>query len=163
MTIREAMRSPTCYNCGGAAVLGEVSLEEQHLGIENSRLKDELDRVCALAGKFLGCPVSVISSPLSLPLPLCSGLDLTIDSNNDFMGMEMQSIPDLMGVGSAAMRLPAGMMGGGLDDGLDGEGISIDRSGVQRPATTTSQRRQPSAAVGSSGHQRQGGAARSST
>lgn len=29
-------------------------MEEQHLRIENSRLKDELDRVCALTGKFLG-------------------------------------------------------------------------------------------------------------
>nr|BAJ96997.1 predicted protein [Hordeum vulgare subsp. vulgare] len=130
MTIREAMRSPTCGNCGGAAVLGEVSLEEQHLRIENSRLKDELDRVCALAGKFLGRPVSAISSPLSLPSSLCSGLDLAVGSNNGFMGMGMQSIPDLMGGGSAAMRLPAGMMGGGLDDGLGGEGVSIDRGAL---------------------------------
>ncbi|KAF7060068.1 hypothetical protein CFC21_066889 [Triticum aestivum] len=130
MTIREAMRSPTCGNCGGAAVLGEVSLEEQHLRIENSRLKDELDRVCALAGKFLGRPVSAISSPLSLPSSLCSGLDLAVGSNNGFMGMGMQSIPDLMGGGSAAMRLPAGIMGGGLDDGLGGEGVAIDRGAL---------------------------------
>ncbi|XP_044961807.1 homeobox-leucine zipper protein ROC6-like isoform X1 [Hordeum vulgare subsp. vulgare] len=46
------------------------------------------------------------------------------------MGMGMQSIPDLMGGGSAAMRLPAGMMGGGLDDGLGGEGVSIDRGAL---------------------------------
>uniref|UniRef100_A0A453LDK0 Homeobox domain-containing protein n=1 Tax=Aegilops tauschii subsp. strangulata TaxID=200361 RepID=A0A453LDK0_AEGTS len=130
MTIREAMRSPTCGNCGGAAVLGEVSLEEQHLRIENSRLKDELDRVCALAGKFLGRPVSAISSPLSLPSSLCSGLDLAVGSNNGFMGMGMQSIPDLMVGGSAAMRLPTGIMGGGLDDGLGGEGVAIDRGAL---------------------------------
>ncbi|RID54604.1 hypothetical protein BRARA_G01910 [Brassica rapa] len=54
MSVREAMRNPMCSNCGGPAVLGEVSMEEQHLRIENSRLKDELDRVCALTGKFLG-------------------------------------------------------------------------------------------------------------
>ena len=87
MTIREAMRRPTCGNCGGAAVLGEVSPEEQHLRIENSRLKDELDRVCALAGKFLGLPISAISSPLSLLSSLCSSLDLAIGDNNGFMGM----------------------------------------------------------------------------
>jgi homeobox-leucine zipper protein len=130
MTIREAMRSPMCGNCGGAAVLGDVSLEEQHLRIENSRLKDELDRVCALAGKFLGRPVSAISSPMSLPSSL-SGLDLAVGTaNGGFMGggSVLQSIPDLMGGGgSAAMRLPAGMIGGGgLDDGT-GASDAIDR------------------------------------
>lgn len=129
MTIREAMRSPMCGNCGGAAVLGDVSLEEQHLRIENSRLKDELDRVCALAGKFLGRPVSAISSPLSLPSSL-SGLDLAVGSaNGGFMGggSVLQSIPDLMGGGTAGMRLPAGMIGGGLDDGVGGAGDAMDR------------------------------------
>lgn len=131
MTIREAMRSPMCGNCGGAAVLGDVSLEEQHLRIENSRLKDELDRVCALAGKFLGRPVSAISSPMSLPSSLqnaCSGLDLAVGNTNGFMGggSVLQSIPDLMGGGSAAMRLPPGMIGGGLDDGT-GASDAIDR------------------------------------
>ncbi|EOA23511.1 hypothetical protein CARUB_v10016704mg [Capsella rubella] len=54
MSVREAMRNPMCGNCGGPAVIGDISMEEQHLRIENSRLKDELDRVCALTGKFLG-------------------------------------------------------------------------------------------------------------
>ncbi|XP_010469038.1 PREDICTED: homeobox-leucine zipper protein HDG1 isoform X3 [Camelina sativa] len=54
MSVREAMRNPMCGNCGGPAVLADISMEEQHLRIENSRLKDELDRVCALTGKFLG-------------------------------------------------------------------------------------------------------------
>lgn len=58
MSMRDAMRNPMCSNCGGPAIIGEISLEEQHLRIENARLKDELDRVCALAGKFLGRPVS---------------------------------------------------------------------------------------------------------
>lgn len=35
-------------------MLGDVSIEEHHLRIENARLKDELDRVCNLTGKFLG-------------------------------------------------------------------------------------------------------------
>ncbi|ONK59195.1 uncharacterized protein A4U43_C08F3960 [Asparagus officinalis] len=66
MSIKEAMRNPICGNCGGPAILGEVSLEEQHLRIENARLKDELDRVCALAGKFLGRPMPSLSSSLDL-------------------------------------------------------------------------------------------------
>ncbi|CDY18903.1 BnaC04g04470D [Brassica napus] len=44
MSVREAMRNPMCGNCGASA---------HQLRIENSRLKDELDRLCALAGKFI--------------------------------------------------------------------------------------------------------------
>ncbi|CAN6167730.1 unnamed protein product [Urochloa humidicola] len=128
MTIREAMRSPICASCGGAAVLGEVSLEEQHLRIENARLKDELDRVCALAGKFLGRPIlssgggGPMSSSASSSLQGCSGLELGVGSNGGGFGLgpmssALQPLPDLMGggglpMGSAAMRLPAGLDGG---------------------------------------------------
>lgn len=45
-------------------MIGEISLEEQHLRIENARLKDELDRVCSLAGKFLGRPISSMVPPM---------------------------------------------------------------------------------------------------
>ncbi|OEL19782.1 Homeobox-leucine zipper protein ROC6 [Dichanthelium oligosanthes] len=134
MTIREAMRNPICASCGGAAVLGEVSLEEQHLRIENARLKDELDRVCALAGKFLGRPISS-GSPMSLQG--CSGLELGVGTNGAFglgpLGASaLQPLPDLMGaglpgpVGSAAMRLPAGI--GGLDGTMHGAADGIDRT-----------------------------------
>ncbi|KAL7158643.1 hypothetical protein ABFS83_02G158000 [Erythranthe nasuta] len=64
MSIREAMRNPMCTNCGGPALIGEISLEEQHLRIENARLKDELERVCSLAGKFMGRPVSSMGHPM---------------------------------------------------------------------------------------------------
>ncbi|XP_074591523.1 homeobox-leucine zipper protein ROC5-like isoform X2 [Curcuma longa] len=67
LSIREAMTNPMCCNCGGPAVLGEISLEEQHLRVENARLKGELDRVCALVGKFLGKPISTLSNPPPLP------------------------------------------------------------------------------------------------
>ncbi|XP_047179729.1 homeobox-leucine zipper protein ANTHOCYANINLESS 2-like isoform X1 [Vigna umbellata] len=79
MSIRDAMRNPMCSNCGGPAIIGEISLEEQHLRIENARLKDELDRVCALTGKFLGRPVS------SLPN---SSLELGVGGNG-FGGMSI--------------------------------------------------------------------------
>ncbi|RZS19465.1 hypothetical protein BHM03_00051864 [Ensete ventricosum] len=69
-----------CCNCGGPAVLGEISLEEQHLRIDNARLKDELDRVRALAGKFLGKPVSALAGSLPLPLPN-SSLELAVGTN----------------------------------------------------------------------------------
>ncbi|CAN6175080.1 unnamed protein product [Urochloa humidicola] len=134
MTIREAMRNPICTSCGGAAVLGEVSLEEQHLRIENARLKDELDRVCALAGKFLGRPIlssgggGPMSSSASSSLQGCSGLELGVGSNGGGFGLgpmssALQPLPDLMGggglpMGSAAMRLPSGL-DGGMHDGVD--------------------------------------------
>ncbi|KAJ3680138.1 hypothetical protein LUZ60_016416 [Juncus effusus] len=79
LAIREAMRNPMCNSCGGPAMLGEVSLEEQHLRFENARLKDELTRVCALAGKLLGKPVSPMTAPLSLPHP--NSLDLAVGPN----------------------------------------------------------------------------------
>ncbi|RID43165.1 hypothetical protein BRARA_I00043 [Brassica rapa] len=66
MSIREAMRNPTCNICGGPAMLGEVSIEEHHLRIENARLKDELDRVFNLTGKFLGHPQNNHTSSLEL-------------------------------------------------------------------------------------------------
>uniref|UniRef100_A0A0D9XFV4 Homeobox domain-containing protein n=1 Tax=Leersia perrieri TaxID=77586 RepID=A0A0D9XFV4_9ORYZ len=133
MTIRDAMRNPMCSSCGGAAVLGEVSLEEQHLRIENARLKDELDRVCALAGKFLGRPVSAISSSPSPPSlhAACSGLELGVGCTNGGGGIAgggfgaLQSIPALMG--AAAMRLPAGI-GGGLDGSGAGDVGGVDRA-----------------------------------
>ncbi|KAL8139171.1 hypothetical protein V2J09_005172 [Rumex salicifolius] len=74
LSMRDAMRNPMCTNYGGPAIMGDISLEEQHLRIENARLKDELDRVCALASKFLGRPVSSLTPPMpSLTLELTVG------------------------------------------------------------------------------------------
>ncbi|XP_074590157.1 homeobox-leucine zipper protein ROC5-like isoform X2 [Curcuma longa] len=78
LSIREAMRNPMCCNCGGPAVLGEISLEEQHLRVENARLKDELDRVCALVGKFLGKPISNLSTLPPPPLPFIPNSSLEL-------------------------------------------------------------------------------------
>uniref|UniRef100_A0A803KZ43 Uncharacterized protein n=1 Tax=Chenopodium quinoa TaxID=63459 RepID=A0A803KZ43_CHEQI len=80
MSIREAMRNPMCTNCGGPAMIGDISMEEQHLRIENARLKDELDRVCALASKFLGRPVSSLSTLSAPPMPN-SSLELAVGNN----------------------------------------------------------------------------------
>ncbi|GLT77589.1 hypothetical protein SLA2020_491580 [Shorea laevis] len=80
MSIRDAMRNPICANCGGPAIIGDISLEEQHLRIENARLKDELDRVCALAGKFLGRPISSLVTSIAPHIPN-SSLELGVGSN----------------------------------------------------------------------------------
>ncbi|RWR87615.1 homeobox-leucine zipper protein ANTHOCYANINLESS 2 isoform X2 [Cinnamomum micranthum f. kanehirae] len=96
LTIRDAMRNPICSNCGGPAMLGEVSLEEQHLRIENARLKDELDRVCALAGKFLGRPVTSMTTASIPPQMPISSLELAVGSNG------------FGGLSSVATTLPPG-------------------------------------------------------
>ncbi|MQL94678.1 hypothetical protein Taro_027338 [Colocasia esculenta] len=40
--LQASMRNVICPNCGNAAVLGEVSFDEQHLRLENARLKEEV-------------------------------------------------------------------------------------------------------------------------
>ncbi|CAL5030518.1 unnamed protein product [Urochloa decumbens] len=63
MSIREAMRDAACHGCGGPALLGEMSVEEHHLRLENARLRDELTRACALTAKFIGKPMSTMALP----------------------------------------------------------------------------------------------------
>ena len=37
---KEALSNATCPNCGGPAAIGEMSFDEQHLRIENARLRE---------------------------------------------------------------------------------------------------------------------------
>ncbi|CAM8981406.1 unnamed protein product [Rhodiola kirilowii] len=119
MSIRDAMRNPMCTNCGGPAIIGDVSIEEQQLRIENARLKDELDRVCGLASKFLGRPVSSLAST-SMTMP-SSSLELGVGNSNGFASINA-SLPlgtDFMGgimspadvVPSSRSTLTTGVMG----------------------------------------------------
>uniref|UniRef100_A0A2P2MR00 Homeobox-leucine zipper protein ANTHOCYANINLESS 2 n=1 Tax=Rhizophora mucronata TaxID=61149 RepID=A0A2P2MR00_RHIMU len=106
LSIRDAMRNPICSNCGGPVIIGEIPFEEQHLRIENARLKDELDRVCTLAGKFLGRPVSSLTSFTGPSLPN-SSLELGVGSNG------------FGGLGTVATTLPlAPDFGGGISRAL---------------------------------------------
>ncbi|GAV85584.1 Homeobox domain-containing protein/START domain-containing protein [Cephalotus follicularis] len=124
MSIRDAMRNPICTNCGGPAIMGDISLEEEHLRIENARLKDELDRVCALAGKFLGRPIPPLTASIGPPMPN-SSLELGVGSNG------------FGGLGSVPSTLPLGPdFGGGMSNSLSvvppnrsGTGVTgLDRS-----------------------------------
>ncbi|GLT35989.1 hypothetical protein SLA2020_103960 [Shorea laevis] len=78
--LKQAVGSPMCNNCGGPAVAGEISYEQHQLRIENARLKDELGRICALANKFLGRPLSS-SAGTSTPQGLNSNLELAVGRN----------------------------------------------------------------------------------
>ncbi|KAL5792478.1 hypothetical protein ACOSP7_001072 [Xanthoceras sorbifolium] len=128
MSIRDAMRNPICTNCGGPAIIGDISLEEQHLRIENARLKDELDRVCALAGKFLGRPISSLANSVPPQLPN-SSLELAVGSNG-FGGLSTVTTtlplgPDFgAGISSALTAMAPNRSAAGVT-GLD---RSIERS-----------------------------------
>lgn len=81
--LREALKNPQCPHCGGPATVGEMSFDEQQLRIENGRLKEELDRVSALAAKYLGRPITPMV-PLGLP---SSQLDLQVGGSSFGGGM----------------------------------------------------------------------------
>lgn len=42
---KEALTNATCPNCGGPAAIGEMSFDEQHLRIENARLREEVNQL----------------------------------------------------------------------------------------------------------------------
>ncbi|KAG2550313.1 hypothetical protein PVAP13_9KG230900 [Panicum virgatum] len=52
--LQAAIRNVVCPTCGHAAVLAEMSFEEQQLRVENARLKDELDRLACMATRYGG-------------------------------------------------------------------------------------------------------------
>lgn len=78
--LKQNMSDPICNNCGGPVVPVPVSYEQQQLRIENSRLKDELGRVCALANKFLGRPLTSSASPVP-PFGSNTKFDLAVGRN----------------------------------------------------------------------------------
>ncbi|KAI7745031.1 hypothetical protein M8C21_022267 [Ambrosia artemisiifolia] len=80
VAMKEAIRTPVCNNCGGQAMVGDISIDEHHIRIENARLRDELNRVSILANKFLGRPLSSFGG--SLPQGMGSSyLELGIGRN----------------------------------------------------------------------------------
>ncbi|KAH9606681.1 hypothetical protein KSS87_014890 [Heliosperma pusillum] len=54
---KEALSNASCPNCGGPAAIGEMSFDEQQLRIENARLREEIDRISAIAAKYVGKPL----------------------------------------------------------------------------------------------------------
>ena len=78
--LKQNMNDPICNNCGGPVVPVPVSYEQQQLRIENARLKDELGRVCALANKFLGRPLTSSASPVP-PFGSNAKFDLAVGRN----------------------------------------------------------------------------------
>ncbi|KAI7755795.1 hypothetical protein M8C21_014919 [Ambrosia artemisiifolia] len=78
MRLKESLSIAACPNCGGPAAIGEMSFDEQHLRIENARLREEIDRISGIAAKYVGKPtpsypdVSSHAPSSSLDLPASS-------------------------------------------------------------------------------------------
>ncbi|XP_042500960.1 homeobox-leucine zipper protein ROC8-like [Macadamia integrifolia] len=77
IAIREALKNVICPNCGGPPVGEDSYFDEQRLRMENSRLKEEVDRVSSIASKYIGRPISQL--PPMQPFP-ASSLDLSVGS-----------------------------------------------------------------------------------
>nr|A2ZAI7.2 RecName: Full=Homeobox-leucine zipper protein ROC3; AltName: Full=GLABR 2-like homeobox protein 3; AltName: Full=HD-ZIP protein ROC3; AltName: Full=Homeodomain transcription factor ROC3; AltName: Full=Protein RICE OUTERMOST CELL-SPECIFIC 3 [Oryza sativa Indica Group] len=89
--LQAAIRNVVCPNCGHAAVLADMSYEEQQLRIENARLKDELDRLACIATRYGGgggrqpvlstSALSCISAPPPVLMPPLD-LDMNVYSRH---------------------------------------------------------------------------------
>lgn len=126
--IKEAMSNPVCNSCGGPAIPGQISFEEHQIRIENARLKDELNRIVALANKFIGKPISSLTSPMALPASN-SGLELGI-GRNGIGGSSPVVTPLPMGLdlGDGVLGTPPAMHGIRSPMGLLGNDVQFERS-----------------------------------
>ncbi|GFS29863.1 protodermal factor 2 [Actinidia rufa] len=86
---KEALSNATCPNCGGPAAIGEMSFDEQHLRIDNVRLREEIDRISGIAAKYVGKPM------LSYPHGTSRSLDLGVGN----FGAQPGLVGDLYGAG----------------------------------------------------------------
>ncbi|KAH9744687.1 homeobox-leucine zipper protein HDG2 [Citrus sinensis] len=97
MRYREALSNASCPNCGGPTAIGEMSFDEHHLRLENARLREEIDRISAIAAKYVGKPVvnyPLLSPPVpSRPLELAVG---NFGAQPGIGGGEMYGAADLL-------------------------------------------------------------------
>ncbi|XP_015070655.1 homeobox-leucine zipper protein PROTODERMAL FACTOR 2-like isoform X2 [Solanum pennellii] len=93
---KEALGNATCPNCGGPASIGEMSFDEQHLRIENARLREEIDRISGIAAKYVGKPM--LTYPNLPPTGPTRSLDIGVGSFGPQTGLvgEMYSAGDLL-------------------------------------------------------------------
>ncbi|KAK6134896.1 hypothetical protein DH2020_031380 [Rehmannia glutinosa] len=70
ISYREALSNSSCAACGHMAAIGNVPLDEHHLGMENARLRQEIERISAAATTYVGKPFTnsmVITPSSSIP------------------------------------------------------------------------------------------------
>uniref|UniRef100_A0AAU8L1D1 HDG2 n=1 Tax=Betula platyphylla TaxID=78630 RepID=A0AAU8L1D1_BETPL len=97
MRYRDALSNASCPNCGGPTAIGEMSFDEHHLRLENARLREEIDRISAIAAKYVGKPVvnyPLLSPPVP-PRPLELGVG-TFSGQPGIGGDQMYGAGDLL-------------------------------------------------------------------
>ncbi|KAK7270509.1 hypothetical protein RIF29_23707 [Crotalaria pallida] len=126
--IKEALSNPTCSNCGSPAIPGQISFEDHQVRIENARLRDELTRIVTLTNKFLGKPISSLSSPMALQASN-SGLELGIGMKG-IGGSSTVGTPLPMGLdlGDGVLGTPPALPGIRSPMGLLGSDAQLERS-----------------------------------
>ncbi|XP_068309435.1 homeobox-leucine zipper protein HDG11-like [Pyrus communis] len=77
IAIREALKNVICPSCGVPPLNEDSYFDEQKLQMENTQLKQELDRVSSIAAKYIGRPISQL--PPVQPIHI-SSLDLSMAS-----------------------------------------------------------------------------------
>ncbi|KAK8615596.1 hypothetical protein V6N13_017181 [Hibiscus sabdariffa] len=90
MRFREALSTASCPNCGGPTAVGQMSFDEHQLRLENARLREEIDRISAIAAKYVGKPLGnfpLLSSPVP-PRPF--------DFGAQPVSVEMYGVGDLL-------------------------------------------------------------------
>ncbi|TYJ12936.1 hypothetical protein E1A91_A10G015700v1 [Gossypium mustelinum] len=70
---KEALNNASCPTCGGPAALGEMSFEEQHLRLENARLREEIERISGVTAKYVGKPIGPSFSRFADRAPISFG------------------------------------------------------------------------------------------
>ncbi|XP_074562171.1 homeobox-leucine zipper protein ROC8-like [Curcuma longa] len=75
IAMRAALKNVICPSCGSSSCTEDPYFDEQKLRMENSRLKDELDRVSSLASRYLGRSVTQLPP---VPSVSVSSLDLSV-------------------------------------------------------------------------------------
>ncbi|GMH26888.1 hypothetical protein Nepgr_028731 [Nepenthes gracilis] len=96
----EALSNATCPNCGGPAAIGEMSFDEQHLRIENARLREEIDRISSIAAKYVGKPLMTYPQLPHLPP---HSLDLGVGN----FGLQSGLVGDMYGGAGDLLRSAA--------------------------------------------------------
>ncbi|XP_060209578.1 homeobox-leucine zipper protein HDG2-like [Lycium barbarum] len=74
LRFREALGNATCPNCGGQPPIAEMSYDERQLRLENTRLREEIERISSIAGKYAGRPAVPNRNVLNSLHPLDHGV-----------------------------------------------------------------------------------------
>ncbi|PHU26603.1 Homeobox-leucine zipper protein MERISTEM L1 [Capsicum chinense] len=90
---KEALTNASCPHCGGPTAIGEMSFDEQQLRVENTRLREEIDRISGIAAKYVGKPM--LNFPPHLPPPEAPrSLDLAFGPQSGLLD-EMYNVGDI--------------------------------------------------------------------